>query len=84
MKRLALIALFSLAACLALPSIASAAPKRLVYVNCQAESDDSVGTELCMALRDAIARSPRYEEIAEGNKAPTMGCVLSAPSTTRE
>jgi hypothetical protein len=38
------------------------AEKPQVYIACSVPSDDTIGKRLCTALRDAIAKSPRYRE----------------------
>jgi hypothetical protein len=50
------------------------AQKSPVYVSCSIAPNDFVGPRLCSALRDAIARSPRYREV--GFTAPHYGIFL--------
>jgi hypothetical protein len=44
------------------PLMAHAAPqnKTLVYINCSSETGDNIGEQVCTALKDDIAASPRY------------------------
>jgi hypothetical protein len=36
--------------------------KTLVAVKCEPKNNDTVGSQLCTAVRDAVALSPRYRE----------------------
>jgi hypothetical protein len=43
-------------------SASAHAAKTIVSLECRSENNDLVGSRLCTALRDEIARSPRYRE----------------------
>lgn len=53
-----------------------------VLVSCTIETDDYVGQRLCSALRDDIARSPRYYEVTSDEA--TYYWVLHIVSMTTE
>jgi hypothetical protein len=42
--------------------------KRPIAVSCVNEPSDFIGARFCSALRDEIARSPRYEEASTGSR----------------
>lgn len=44
--------------------------KRLVHVDCVTEDGDIVGDLICTELRDLVAVSPRYREVAAADKTP--------------
>jgi hypothetical protein len=37
--------------------------KTPIAIGCQSKTGDGVGTELCTAIRDGVATSPRYQEV---------------------
>jgi hypothetical protein len=44
------------------PALAQTA-KTPIEIGCQSKTGDGVGTELCTAIRDGVATSPRYQEV---------------------
>lgn len=54
--------------------------KTPIEIQCTPAPDDSVGPQLCSALRDIVATSPRYEEVPHNPtgyiiKVLTVSCV---------
>ena len=52
--------------------------KWAVVVNCTNEDNDIVGMRLCTAVRDEIARSPRYYEASSESYALTLHIVTAS------
>jgi hypothetical protein len=55
--------------------------KTPVAIKCEPRNNDTVGSQLCTAIRDAVARSPRYSEVDEN---PAGWEIAILTGTTQE
>jgi hypothetical protein len=61
-------------------STTAASAQETVAVKCKVEDGDMVGTRLCSAVKDDLARNPRFHYLAD----PTFSMVVIHIVTTKE
>lgn len=54
--------------------------KTPIEIGCQNKTGDTVGSELCTAIRDTVATSPRYQEVDRSPKGFQLKVITVAVS----